>query len=59
LKGMYDAFTADLEKDNVEEAEKQQAYEEFMKTKKAEQKTLELTLQKQEDAKAKKNKIAC
>eukprot|EP00419_Tripos_fusus_P059660 CAMPEP_0172927818 /NCGR_PEP_ID=MMETSP1075-20121228/217658_1 /TAXON_ID=2916 /ORGANISM="Ceratium fusus, Strain PA161109" /LENGTH=842 /DNA_ID=CAMNT_0013789093 /DNA_START=46 /DNA_END=2574 /DNA_ORIENTATION=+ len=57
LKGMYDAFTADLEKDNVEEAEKQKAYEEFMKTKKAEQKTLELTLEKQEDAKAKKTKL--
>jgi len=56
LKGMYDAFTTDLEKDNVEEAEKQKAYEDFMKTKKAEQKTLELTLDKQEDAKAKKTK---
>jgi len=56
LKGMYDAFTADLEKDNAEEAEKQKAFEEFMKTKKAEQATLELTLEKQEDAKAKKNK---
>jgi hypothetical protein len=57
LKGMYDAFTADLEKDNVEEAEKQKAFEEFMKTKKAEQATLELTLEKQEDAKAKKTKL--
>merc|ERR1719433_231320 len=57
LKGMYDAFTADLEKDNAEEAEKQKAFEEFMKTKKAEQATLELTLEKQEDAKAKKTKL--
>jgi len=57
LKGMYDAFTADLEKDNAEEAEKQKAFEEFMKTKKAEQATLELTLEKQEDAKANKTKL--
>merc|ERR550534_595671 len=57
LKGMYDAFTADLEMDNAAEAEKQKAFEEFMKTKKAEQATLELTLEKQEDAKAKKTKL--
>jgi len=59
LKGMYDAFTADLEKDNAEEAEKQKAFEEFMKTKGQEQATLKLTLEKHEDAKAKKIKGAC
>jgi len=57
LKGMYDAFTADLEKDNAEEAEKQKAFEEFMKTKGQEQATLKLTLEKHEDAKAKKSKV--
>merc|ERR1719410_3360024 len=57
LKGMYDAFTADLEKDNAEEAERQKAFEEFMKTKKAELSTLKLTLEKHEDAKAKKSKL--
>merc|ERR1719220_2728957 len=56
LKGMYDAFTADLEKDNAEEAKKQQAFEEFMKTKKAELSTMELTLEKHADQKAKKSK---
>jgi len=35
LKGMYDAFTADLEKSNIEEAEKQKGFEELMKTKKS------------------------
>merc|ERR1719464_1804241 len=53
LKGMYDAFTADLEKDNAEEAEKQKAFEEFMKTKKAELTTLKFTLEKHVDQKAK------
>jgi len=49
LKGMYDAFTADIEKDNAEEAEKQKSFEELMATKKQEsQETLETTLQKQE-----------
>ena len=33
LKGMYDAFTADIEKDNAEEAEKQKSFEELMATK--------------------------
>jgi hypothetical protein len=56
LKGMYDAFTADLEKDNAEEAERQKAFEELMKTKKAELSTLELTLEKHADQKAKKSK---
>jgi C-terminal processing protease CtpA/Prc len=38
LKGMYDAFTADLEKDNAEEAEAQKSFEELMGTKMQEQK---------------------
>eukprot|EP00419_Tripos_fusus_P008594 CAMPEP_0172659940 /NCGR_PEP_ID=MMETSP1074-20121228/3789_1 /TAXON_ID=2916 /ORGANISM="Ceratium fusus, Strain PA161109" /LENGTH=713 /DNA_ID=CAMNT_0013475523 /DNA_START=63 /DNA_END=2204 /DNA_ORIENTATION=- len=56
LKGMYDAFTADLEKDNAEEAEKQKAFEEFEKTKNAELSTFKLTLQKHVDQQAKKSK---
>merc|ERR1719182_371171 len=35
LKGMYDAFTSDLEKDNVNEAEAQKSFEEIMATNKA------------------------
>merc|ERR1711879_514628 len=56
LKGMYDAFTADLEKDNVEEAEKQKTFEEIMATKRAELATLEATLAKQETDMAEKSK---
>merc|ERR1719201_1499361 len=56
LKGMYDAFTADLEKDNAEEAEAQKSFEEIMATKKQELATLEATLQKQETDKAAKTK---
>lgn len=56
LKGMYDAFTADLEKDNVEEAESQKSFEEIMATKKQELDTLEATLQKQETDEAAKTK---
>jgi hypothetical protein len=48
LKGMYDAFTADLEKDNGEEAEKQKSFEALVATKKVELATLEATLEKQE-----------
>merc|ERR1712166_1304342 len=33
LKGMYDSFTADLEKANAEEADKQKGFEELMETK--------------------------
>jgi len=46
LKGMYDSFTGDLEKANVQEAQKQKGFEELMQTKKAELKTLETTLNK-------------
>jgi hypothetical protein len=56
LKGMYDAFTADLEKDNVEEAESQKSFEEIMATKREELATLEATLQIQETAHAAKTK---
>merc|ERR1719498_1082481 len=45
LKGMYDAFTTDLEKDNAAEAEKQKSHEELMATKKSELATLEATLE--------------
>merc|ERR1719401_883636 len=48
LKGMYDAFTADLEKDNAAEAESQKSFEEIMATKKQELATLQATLEKQE-----------
>jgi len=56
LKGMYDAFAADLEKDNAEEADKQKAFEELMATKKQEQATLEATLEKQSHDEAHKSK---
>jgi hypothetical protein len=58
LKGMYDAFTSDLEKSNAEEADKQKSFEELMATKKQEQETLEATLEKQEHDSAKKNQGA-
>jgi len=59
LKGMYDAFTAELEKDNAEEAEKQKSFEEIFATKMEERATLEATLQKQEtDSAAKTKKLA-
>jgi hypothetical protein len=56
LKGMYDAFTADLEKDNAEEAESQKSFEELMATKAEELATLQATLQKQETDQAAKSK---
>merc|ERR1719433_1924919 len=56
LKGMYDSFTADLEKSNAEEAVKQKGFEEIMKTKKAELAALEATLEKQEMDEAEKTK---
>jgi len=45
MKGMYDSFSADLEKANAEEADKQKAFEELMATKKAEHETLTATLE--------------
>jgi len=56
LKGMYDAFTSDLEKSNAHEANKRKAYEELMETKKLEEKTLKATLGKQESTSADKTK---
>jgi len=56
LKGMYDAFTADLEKDNAEEAESQKTFEALMATKRQEKATLEATLQQQETDQATKTK---
>jgi len=56
LKGMYDSFAADLEKDNAQEADRQKAFEELMATKKAEQSTLEATLEKQSHDEAHKSK---
>jgi len=56
LKGMYDSFAADLEKDNAQEADRQKGFEELMATKKAEQATLESTLEKQSHDEAHKSK---
>merc|ERR1719352_1595032 len=56
LKGMYDAFTAELEKDNAAEAESQKSFEELMATKAKEKATLEGSLEKQETDKASKEK---
>jgi len=56
LKGMYDAFTMDIEKDNAEESDAQKSYEELMATKRAEQATLEATLETQELDHARKSK---
>jgi len=47
LKGMYDAFTADLERGNAEEGEKQKAFEGLMQTKQEELATLRASLEKQ------------
>jgi hypothetical protein len=51
---MYDAFAADLEKSNAEEAEQQKAFEALMETKKAEHATLKATLEKHTLDQAKK-----
>jgi len=56
LKGMYDAMAADLEKDNAEEADREKAFRALMATKKAEQATLETTLEKQSHDNAHKTK---
>jgi len=44
LKGMYDSFTADLEKADAEEADQQKAFSALMATKKKELKTLKTTM---------------
>jgi len=56
LKGMYDAFTSSLEKENAEEADKQKAFEDLMATKKKELETMELTLEKEQLDEAEKTK---
>jgi len=56
LQGMYDAFTADLEKANVAEAESQKSFEALLATKKSEQATLVSTQEKQETDHAAKTK---
>lgn len=57
LKGMYDSFTGDLEKDNSEEANHQKSFEELMETKKKEEETLKTTLEKTELDEAEKTKL--
>merc|ERR1719235_2690261 len=56
LKGLYDTFTQSLEKANVEEADAQKSFEEFMDTKRAELKTLEQSAEQQQLSKAEKEK---
>jgi len=56
LQGLYDSFTADLEKNNAAEAEAQKAFLALIATKKSEHQTLETTLEKQETDSASKNK---
>jgi len=56
LKGMYDTFVSDMERDNAEEAEAQKAFQELMDTKRAEMQTLQLTLDKQTLEEAEKTK---
>jgi len=53
---MYDGMAADLEKDNVKEANSQKSFEELFATKKQELATLTATLQIQETAAAAKTK---
>jgi len=56
LKGQYDAFTTDLEKENADEAKSQKSFEALIATKDQERKTLVTTLQKQETDHAAKTK---
>merc|ERR1719456_1730511 len=53
---MYDAFAADLEKENAEESVEQKAFEALMATKKAELNTLQATQEHHEVNKAAKEK---
>mmetsp|Transcript_121299 Transcript_121299/g.350278 ORF Transcript_121299/g.350278 Transcript_121299/m.350278 type:complete len:579 (-) Transcript_121299:82-1818(-) len=57
LKGLYDSFAADLEKDNAEEGEKQKSFEELMQTKEDEHRSLTETLKQHESDRAKKVKL--
>lgn len=56
LKSMYDSFAGDLEEGNGEEANKQKSYQELMETKKAELKTLQETLLREQTDEATKTK---
>jgi hypothetical protein len=56
LKGMYDAFAADLEKANAEESVEQKAFNELMAVKRTELKTLRATLEHHEVSMASKQK---
>merc|ERR1719265_415387 len=49
LKGMYDAFTADLESKNADQALRQKTYEELTATKDSELNTLKSTLSKKKE----------
>jgi len=55
LRGMYEAFTADLEKGNVGEADAQKAFEALMDTKKRELETLQANLNSQKADNARKS----
>jgi len=56
LKGMYDAFASDIEKDNVDEASKQKSFEELMQLKTDELETLRATLESSKTSEAEKTK---
>jgi len=56
LKGMYDTFTMDIEKDNAEESDSQKSHEALIATKQAELKTLQDSLDTQELEEAQKSK---
>jgi len=56
LKGLYDSFTADLEKANAKEAGSVKSHEALMETKKKEQDSFETTLEKLEMDQADTNK---
>jgi len=56
LKSLYDSFTSDLEKANVETADKQKSFEEWMETKKESIKTMSETLENEEMDESEKTK---
>jgi len=57
LKGLYDGFMADMEKDHGAEADRQKAFEELMATKARELADLKATLQQHTGDKAQKAKL--
>eukprot|EP00927_Polykrikos_kofoidii_P034864 TRINITY_DN2948_c0_g1_i2.p1 TRINITY_DN2948_c0_g1~~TRINITY_DN2948_c0_g1_i2.p1 ORF type:complete len:710 (-),score=159.82 TRINITY_DN2948_c0_g1_i2:38-2167(-) len=58
LRGMHEAFTAELKKNSAEEAEQQRAFEALLRTKRAEQDTLQASLERHELDRAEKTKEA-